>query len=173
MTRKREASQLWVVTVMLGLCTFLSCQKPIEHSVAPLPDKFTLSGRYAIQSIQIDPPLKEGDDVMAFFVDSTGQSSCLQQAIIQFNPDGWITFTKPAGCEQNDDLTDATGLRYGNKWALQDNTLVVDDLGKTTQYAVSVDQQQVILSLAIEQGYASTLEGNSSGYTLTITLNRL
>lgn len=124
-------------------------------------------------AIQIDPTLREGQDVIAMYADSSGQSPCLSGTTIRFDPAGWVAFTKPLGCEQNDDLTQITGLHYGDKWLIRDDVLLVDHIGQATQYGLSSKDDQVFLSLDIDKGYASSLGDDSAGYTVTIELKRL
>ena len=106
------------------------------------------------------------------FADSSGQSLCLSGTTIRFDYAGWVSFIKPAGCEQNDDLTQITGMHDGDKWSIDDNTLLVDHIGQTTQYGLSSEGDQVFLNRDIDKGYASSLDDNPSGYTVTIELKR-
>ncbi|GAB3776855.1 hypothetical protein GCM10028818_22960 [Spirosoma horti] len=160
--------------MLLGLLLIgLSCQSNVAYIPPPLSTGFNLAGYYAITAIRISPAVQAGEDVMAMYADSSGSSPCLSDATIQFDPTGWVSFNKPAGCEQNNDLTEATGLHYGDRWSLQTNTLVVDDIGKTTQYDVAVDGEQITLSLAIDKGYKSSLDNNDPGFTLTIELKKI
>lgn len=172
LTPKRNKAKTW--GIVLSLASF-GCQ-PQPTPVSPsLPANFKLAGHYQVTAIQIDPPLQAGQDIMAMYADSTGQSPCLSDATIEFNSAGWIAIDKPTGCEQNNDLTEITGLRYGEKWALEDdNTLVVKHFGnqEETQYSITASDKQIVLNRDIDRGYASSLDDNPSGYTLTIELKR-
>lgn len=164
----------WNTTILLGLLLIgLSCQSKVAYIPPPLSAGFNLAGFYAITAIRISPAVQAGEDVMAMYADSSGLSPCLSDVTIQFDPNGWVNVNKPSGCEQNNDLTEATGLHYGDRWSLQTNTLVVDDIGKKTQYDVVVDNQQVTLSLDIDRNYSSSLDNNDPGFTLTIELKKL
>jgi hypothetical protein len=164
-----KAETLGIVFSLAGL----SCQ-PQPTQVSPaLPVNFTLAGQYQITAIQIDPPVQKGQDIIAMYADSTGQSPCLSNAIINFDQAGWISVNKPVGCEQNNDLTEITGLHYGGKWSLEeDDVLVVKSGGQETQYNVMANGNQIVLNLDIDKGYPSSLDDNPSGYTLTIELKR-
>lgn len=107
------------------------------------------------------------------YADSSGQSTCLSGTTIRFDPAGWVGLTKPVGCEQNDDFAQITGLRNGGTWSLEDNTLVIEATGQATQYNLTVDGGQVFMSLDIDKGYASSLDDNPPGFTITIELKRL
>jgi hypothetical protein len=164
----------WLIipVLIIGVISF-SCQPHATRVPTPLPVSFKLAGQYAIATIQIDPTLREGQDVIAMYADSSGKSPCLSGAIIRFDPTGWVTFSKPAGCEQNDDLTQITGLYYGDRWSIQDDVLLVDHIGQKTRYDLSTTGDQVFLSWDIDKGYASSLVDNTDGYTVTIELKRL
>lgn len=164
----------WYAIILSGLLLIgLSCQPKATDTPAPVSTKFNLAGHYAITAIRISPAVQSGEDVLAMYADSSGSSRCLSDVTIQFDANGWVSFNKPAGCEQNDDLTEATGLHYGDRWSLETNTLVVDDVGKKTQYDVAVDGNQVTLSLNIDKDYSSSLDNNDPGFTLTIELKKL
>lgn len=152
----------------------LSCQpKAASDPIAPVAASFTMAGKYTITAIRISPAVQSGEDVMAMYADSSGSSPCLSDVTIQFDPTGWLSFSKPSGCEQNNDLTEATGLHYGDRWSVETNTLVIDDIGKKTQYDMAVDGKQVTLSLNIDKDYSSSLDSNDPGFTLTIELKKL
>ena len=164
----------WNTLIISGLLLIgLSCQPEVPYTPAPVAAGFSLVGHYAITAIRISPAVQAGEDVMAMYADSSGSSPCLSDVTIQFDPNGWVSFNKPTGCEQNNDLTEATGLHYGDKWSLETNTLVVDDIGKRTQYDVTVDGAYVTLSLSIDKNYSSSLDSNDPGFTLTIELKKL
>lgn len=170
----KSVTNPWSTSILLGLLLIgLSCQSKVDYIPPPLSANFNLAGYYTITAIRISPAVQSGEDVIAMYADSSGLSPCLSDVTIQFDPSGWVNINKPSGCEQNNDLTEATGLHYGDRWSLQTNTLVVDDIGKKTQYDVAVDNQQVTLSLNIDRNYSSSLDNNAPGFTLTIELKKL
>ena len=174
MKTKANKAPTWIIAPLLslGLAGF-SCQAPSNQVPAPLPVNFDLTGQYALVAIQIDPPLREGQDVMAMYADSSGQSPCLRGATIRFDAAGWLSLTTPVGCEQNDDLTEITGLQNGGQWSLQDDRLLIESLSQTTEYGLKTNGDHVFLSLDIDKDYASSLDDNPPGFTLTIELKRL
>ncbi|MDB5240117.1 MAG: hypothetical protein JWP57_742 [Spirosoma sp.] len=161
-----------IALLSVGLLN-VNCQQQLRLTPAPLPVNFNLAGQYALMAIQIDPALIAGKDVIAMYADSSGQSPCISGTTIRFNPTGWVTFTKPLRCEQNNDITKITGLHNGDKWSIQANTLLVDTMNQTTKYNLRVDGDQVILSWDIDTGYASSLDDDPPGFTLTMILKKL
>ena len=172
MLKKLISGVRWVVS-LVGLWLCISCHHTSTQTPLPLPGAFQLAGVYSIQAIQVEPALKSGTDILALYDDSTGSSPCLRNAQIQFDSNGFIKLIKPVGCESNQVLTEVTQLQYGEHWSLEGNQLVTGDSFQTTQYTVLVDGQTVVLKLGIEQGYASSLDENDTGYILSIELRRL
>lgn len=174
MKTKTNKAKTWVIIPLLSLgMVGFSCRPQSNQTPAPLPVNFDLAGQYSIAAIQIDPPLREGQDVMAMYADSSGQSPCLRGATIRFDAAGWLSLTTPVGCEQNDDLTEITGLQNGGQWSLQDDRLLIESFSQTKEYGLKTSGDQIFLSLDIDKNYASSLDDNPPGFTLTIELKRL